>query len=338
MSIYDVIDSKVVKHAEIVVCLFDHCNLKCSFCPQNHNNTQGASEKEILSKVSGIVNWINDNTRSTEYKIHIMGGELFQDCWIENNFLEYYKKFIDEIRKNADTNKKIIFNFITNLVFTKTAEVKTFLNENKLKFSVSYDSKGRFNSKQFKIFKQNIEIFREDIELVSLVITKQNIKEIICGDSYFDYLYSHFRMHWDSFLPSNNLAEKIMPSETELLGFYTHLVDNYPNTINCEPFLTPTIRENRMGCTRGNSYTVMYDNTVPSGCSGSSLLRDGKTENTSTGEIVIKFFNQYDCFSCEYFKRCPFTCFIQNDYNKINRDLGKCVFKETFKYVESKNV
>lgn len=333
-TIYDVIDNKVVKHAEIVVCLFDHCNLRCAFCSQEHDSLIGTTKSEIMSKVDGIVNWIQSNTRSTDYKLHIMGGELFQDVWINNNYLEIYEDFIKEIRNKVDNNKNIIFNFITNLVFTETEKVINFLDNNNLKFTVSYDPVGRFQNKDLEIFKNNIEIFRDRIDLISLVMTKQNTRSVCEGDEYFDYLYSIFPTHWDSFLPSVEMSEKMMPSETELLSFYKLLVDRYPDTLNMESFLNGS--SNRMGCTRGNSYTVLRDGTNPKGCSGSIFLKDGETDDASTGEIVIKFFKTYDCFSCEYFKTCSFTCFIQNDYKKINRDLGKCVFKEVYKYVESK--
>ena len=333
---YELIDKKIIDYAELVICLFDHCNLKCVFCPQDHNNTQGASEKEILSKIPGIVEWINNNKRSKYFKLHIMGGEIFQDIWIENQFLSIYQKFIDEIKSKVDSEKTLVFNFVTNLVFIETKKVSDFLEENNLKISVSYDSHGRFTNTQFDIFKNNIEIFKDKIEMISLVMTKQNIEAVIKGDSYFDYLYNNFKCDWDSFLPSVSVSETLMPKESDLLKFYKHLVDNYPLCLNISYF-TENSRENRMSCTRGNSYTVMYDGTNPAGCSGSVLLRDGNTKNLGSTIIIQKFFDQYNCFECEYFKKCPFTCFIKNDYKKIVRDVGECVFKETFKYVEIKN-
>ena len=333
---YELIDKKIIDYAELVICLFDHCNLKCVFCPQDHNNTQGASEKEILSKVPGIVEWINNNKRSKYFKLHIMGGEIFQDIWIENQFLSIYQKFIDEIKSKVDSEKTLVFNFVTNLVFFETKKVLDFLKENNLKISVSYDSHGRFTNTQFDIFKNNIEIFKDKIEMISLVMTKQNIEAVIKGDSYFDYLYNNFKCDWDSFLPSVSVSETLMPKESDLLKFYKHLVDNYPSCLNISYF-TEDSRENRMSCTRGNSYTVMYDGTNPVGCSGSVLLGDSSTKNLGSTIIIQKFFDQYNCFECEYFKKCPFTCFIKNDYKKIVRDVGECVFKETFKYVEIKN-
>src|SRR6056300_239201 len=115
--LYKIIDSKVIDYAEIVVCLFDHCNLRCVFCPQDHELLDGATEKEILSKVPGIVDWINNNQRSKYFKIHIMGGELFQDQFIKAGFLDYYQKFVNEIKSQIQSlDKHIVFNFITNLV------------------------------------------------------------------------------------------------------------------------------------------------------------------------------------------------------------------------------
>jgi hypothetical protein len=291
-------------------------------------------KENILKKTQRIIDWINLNERSENFKIHIMGGELFQDHLINNSYLETYQEFIDTILKKTDKEKNVIFNFVTNLVFNNVDPVKNFLKKNNLKFSISYDSNGRFTKDQFQIFKNNVEVFKEYISMVSLVLTKQNIKNLISGDQYYDYLYENFVCHWDSFLPSVEISEKLMPKESELLSFYKLLIDKYPNTLNAEYFLNK--KSNRMSCTRGNSLTVLHNNTVPKGCSGSIFLKDGQTENLGSEEIVINFFKTYDCFSCEYYKNCSFTCFIQNDYKKFERDLNKCVFKEVYKYVESK--
>lgn len=334
--LYDLIDRKVIDYAELVVNLFDHCNMRCSFCPQNHESTEGASREMIMSKVPGIVNWINTNSRSKYFKIHIMGGELFQDCWIDEGFLKIYKEFIDEIKYRVSLDRKVIFNFVTNLVFDNQQAVREFLWVNNLKISISYDLKGRFTGDQKETFKKNIEFFNSFIEMISLVQTKQNITALINGeDPYYDYLYSKFTMDWDSYLPSTKTAEKMMPKESELLAFYKLLVDKYPKCLNVQHF-TSNSHENKMTCTRGNSYTVMYDNSNPVGCSGSILLREGNTEDLGSTEILENFFEKYNCFECEYFSRCPFTCFIKADYSKIEHDIDGCVFKHTFDHVKNR--
>lgn len=335
-DIYKAISNKIILHSEIVVCLFEHCNMECIFCPQKHDNIVGASREEILSKVDSIVNYINNNKRSTHFKIHTMGGELFQDQWIEKGFLEIYSDFIKEINSRVDKGKEIEFNFITNLVFDNTDLVMQFIESNNLLISVSYDAKGRFSLAQFETFKRNIEIFKDKIRMISCVGTKQNMRAIINGNEYFSYLYDLFPCDWDSFLPSVPVSEKLMPAETELLEFYKFLVDNYPRCTNISYFTEDSV-SNKMSCTRGNSYTVMPDGSTPKGCSGSVLLTSPASNDLFSGAIVEKFINTYDCFQCEFYKKCPFTCFIKNDYSKIKRDLGECVFKETFKYVKEKN-
>lgn len=336
MSLYQLIDSKVIDYAEIIVCLFDHCNLTCVFCPQEHNSKLGASRDEIMSKVPDVVKWINENSRSTYFKIHIMGGELFQDEWIDAGFLDHYQDFINEIRKAVPAEKQIAPNFVTNLVFDRTDAVKGFLDRNNLKVSSSYDPKGRFNDAQLNVFKRNVEIFKSHIEMFSIVLTRQNMRAVINGDVYFDYLYQNFVTDWDSLIPAvEGTGEVLMPKESEMLEFYKHLVDHYPKCLNITYFTEPS-SGNKMSCTRGNNFTIMRDGSVPKGCSGSVLLKDNASAEIWSPVIVQKFFDQYNCFECEYFKNCSFTCFIKNDYKKIVRDVGECVFKETYKYVESK--
>ena len=163
------------------------------------------------------------------------------------------------------------------------------------------------------------------------------MQAVIDGDEYFDYLYNNFTTDWDSLIPAiAEVNERLMPKESEMLAFYKHLVDHYPKCLNIRYFTEPS-QENRMSCTRGNNFTVLPDGNIPKGCSGSVLLKESTSKEIWSPVIVQRFFEQYNCFECEYFKRCSFTCFIKNDYKKIERDLGECVFKETYKYVESKN-
>jgi organic radical activating enzyme len=333
--IYDIIDSKVIKFAELVICLFEHCNLRCVFCPQDHDSVIGASKVEILSKVAPIVKWINENNRSTYFKIHIMGGELFQDRWIDKGFIEIYHEFITQIRQQVPESKTIVFNFVTNLLFENTKPVYQFIDNHDCMLSVSYDPKGRFSKNDFELFKQNVEIFKSKMKLISCVMTSQNIEFIMKGDDYFTYLYNNFPVDWDSYLPSTKAADYLVPKESRLLEFYKFLVDRYPKCLNIL-FFTESKTENKMSCTRGNSFTILPDNSNPAGCSGSVLLTKPKSNDLGSGAILEKFFQKYNCFECEFFKRCPFTCFIKHEFSGAKDDLDVCMYKETFRYVDSK--
>lgn len=332
MDIYDLIDAKVVRYGEIVVCLFEHCNLKCAFCPQDHSSILGASYEEIMEKVDPIVEWINNNSRQQEYKIHLMGGELFQDRWIEEGFLDTYQDLITLIA--AKSKAKIHFNFITNLVFENRKPVMDFLNHNDLKVSISYDPAGRFSKSDLEIFTRNIIYFQDHIEMVSIVATKQNIDRILAGDQLFEDLYFNYTCDFDHFLPSVSTSRILMPSEKDLFEFYKVLVSKYPNCLNIEHFVNDK-PANKMICTRGNSLTIMPDGAKPQGCSGSVFLKDAQTEELGGPKIVENFLDKYNCFECEYFQRCPLSCFIKEDYKHIEQDMDECVFKATFRYADS---
>jgi sulfatase maturation enzyme AslB (radical SAM superfamily) len=335
--IYDLIGQKVIDYAEIIVILFEKCNLRCKMCAQDHVSTDNLSRESILSKTEYVSKWINNNN-SKYFKLHVMGGEVFQDSLIAENYFDIYSEFMDELRsKVTNKEKHIEFNFVTNLVFENHEPVMEFLVKHDLKVSTSYDPTGRFTPKTLELFKRNIEIFQDRISMISCVMTAPSIKAVR-KDEYFKYLYSKFVVDWDHYWPisDRNINAILIPSESETLEFYKFLIDNYPDCLNVEHFTTDK-DVMKMTCTRGNNTTILQDNSVPTGCSGTAYIKERKTSDDDVQEVVLKFFKTYDCFSCEYFRKCPFTCFVKQDYKHAKQDLGKCVFKETFKYVEQKN-
>lgn len=334
MNNYSFINSKIVDYAEIVVCLFDSCNLSCVFCPQEHQSTLGMSENAILSKTKIISHWINKNHQTNFFKIHIMGGELFQDKLIRKNYLEIYQKFIDLIKANTRPDIEIVFNFVTNLVFSEEKLLKNFLDTNKLKVSISYDPKGRFNSSQKNIFLKNIDLFENYIEMVSIVLTKQNIEAIQAGDKVFSHLYSKYICDFDHFLPAVKNSDVLLPKDSQKRNFLKFLIDHYPKCLNIEPFISNE-HSHKMTCTRGNSLTILPDDTIPKECSGSMFLKDEKPEILETPTIVSDYITKNNCYTCEYFQKCPFTCFVSVKYSKHKNDLESCLYKEVFDYAKS---
>jgi len=337
ISFYNIINSKVVDHSEIVLILFDHCNLSCAFCPQEHDDMTGSTEEEIMKKVPLVVDFINNNRRSKEFYIHTMGGELFQDYWIEKGYLDIYQKFIDEVIEKVDKDKKVIFNFVTNLIFTQTEKIFNFLEKNNLNISSSYDMAGRFNSETLNVFKNNFQIFKDKIKTVNVVLTKQNIQSLMRGDDFFDHIYQNCVIDFDSFLPAGKTETNKfqMPSEKNTFEFYKLLVDKYPNVLNVASFVGKE-KQNKMTCTRGNNFTVLKNNFIPEGCSGSVFLADRKSDEVGSPKIIQNFIEKYNCFSCEYYQKCSFTCFIKHDFKFIEEDMNTCLYKEVFKYVDDK--
>ena len=330
---YELLKDKVIDYTEVVVLLFEHCNMSCVFCPQDHDSLVGATRDDILYKATKIVDFINNN-KKTDVSLHIMGGELFQDKFVNEGFINHYQEFIDVIKNGVNKDKNLNFYFVTNLVYDCIDEVIKFCDYNNLKLNVSYDLAGRFNNNQLEIFKKNIVKIKDYVNVISLVITKQNIDRLKNGDSVFEYLYENFTCDWDQLLPGKNFNHQLMPKQSELFDFYKLLIDKYPNCNNVKYFLSK--ERHSMACTRGSNFTIMSDNTIPKGCSGKVLLVNASTENLGDTKIIQFFMKEHDCLSCEYYSRCGFTCFIKNDYKNLVRDMKECVFKETYKYAESK--
>ena len=334
VTAYKIIANKIIEHAEIVVNFFDYCNMRCSFCPQNHEDKQGITREEILSKTEHILEWVEKNENTNVFLLHLMGGELFQDDLIDNGILEHFSEFINILESKKRVGTTLQYNFITNLVFERTNEVINFLNKEDLKIAISYDSTGRFNREQFQVFKHNVELFKPYIRLFSCVLTRKSMEKVMQGDVYYDYLYNLFDCHWDHLLVGDDNIDLMLPTEQEITDFYIHLVKYYPKVLNVEQFLHKN-KTQKMSCTRGNSLTIFSDNSIPIGCSGSVVLKNPKTVNNWSSEIVNNFLDEKMCLTCEYFSRCNLTCFINNDHKNLVKNPEGCPYKLVFDYVES---
>lgn len=335
-TLYHVLKNKVIDYVEIVVLFTENCNMSCVFCPQDHDSMLGATPEEILSKAQLVQDFVNRHPKK-DFVVHAMGGELFQDKFIDQGFLEVYQEFMSRIRSGIAGDKTIEFMFVTNLVYQQIDAVIGFCQDNDLKMNVSYDPTGRFTARQLELFKANIEKFADYIHLISTVITLPNIQKIQQGDDYFDYLYSRFECDWDQLLPAGT-NENLMPKSSDLLAYYQHMIDHYPNCNNIQYF-TDRTRPRQMACTRGSNHTILMDGTSPKGCSGTVLLQGGNSnrEELGTPKIIRIFLEKNECMTCEYFSNCSFTCFIKNDYKRLVDDLDECVFKKAFRYADDKD-
>jgi hypothetical protein len=338
MSIQDLLANKVPDYAEIEIFFFEHCNLKCVHCFQDHDSTLGMSEKDILTKLEIIEDFFKRTPR-TSVILNIMGGELFQDHLLDE-YLPVYTKFIDGVRQLAITYKKEPkFNFVTNLLTTKHDLFKSWLEHHRLKLSVSYDLSGRFNINQLLQFKHNIEVYREYVGVICLVSTRHNIDLLLQGrDQYYTYLYNNFDCYWDQLTPGPTVPTELVPSESQYLTFLKHLVDHYPKCTNLESFVNKK-ENNKMSCPSLNKLLIEANNST-----SSCRIQQHKKSNdfisfvdNTNDAIIEKWIDDKGCLTCEYFQRCPFSCFVRNDWKRLVRDVDGCIYKETFKYVDSKN-
>lgn len=338
MSIELILKDKIPEYAEIEIFFFEQCNLKCVHCFQDHDSKLGMDRASILSKLDIIEEFFSRTPRDLVI-LNIMGGELFQDHLLDE-YLPIYSEFINGVNTlSIKYNKQPQFNFVTNLLATKHDLFLEWLNYHRLLLSVSYDLSGRFNSSQLELFKENIEIYRDYIGLICLVATKPNIELLLTKqDDYYDYLYENFDCYWDQLTPGPTVPTDLVPSESLYLNFMLFLVDNYPLCTNLEAFVNNK-QHNKMSCPSLNKLLIQANNET----SSCRIIQHKKSNDfisvvdKTNDKIIEKFIDDKNCLACEYFSRCPFSCFVRNDWKRLKRDFNGCIYKETFKYVDAKN-
>jgi len=338
------------KTSEIIAVLYEFCNFKCTFCPQNHDATIGMSFAEIESKAYKTAEFINNNKFANEFVIRVVGGELFNDEVIKSNdwMFAAYTNFAKIIREETKESGKLLeFVWISNFSMVECRDqVIEFMNsQEKTSFVVSYDVKGRFNKKDLETFKENIEIFADYIQNINTVMTKQNIEAVLAGDKYYKYLYSRFACSWDPYVKADNLNNYASAKESVTLEFYKLLVDEYPEVNFIKPFLTdPSHGDyNTALCGRGNSLCLADTGEVAAdGCFGAHYLKKNdvetfvKSNRNFLDSSIEDFLEKYNCHSCEFYKRCPLVCFSGVKAGNMINDMDTCINKLTFQYADSK--
>lgn len=326
-----VLANKLPDIGEVEVFLFEHCNLRCVHCFQDHNATTGMGREAILAKADEIGAFLARNGLS-EYILNVMGGELFQDHLLEK-YLPIYSEFIEQVERHAARlNKKITFNFVTNLL-CGDQKLKDWLELHDLKVSTSYDPTGRFNPEQLKTFLQNIDAFSDRISMVTGVITKPNIDKVMSGDVIFSELYDRFPFYWDQLTPGPTVPVMLMPKQSELLTFLKFLVDRYPRCLNVVSFIER--KERPISCPSMNKLLIEPAH-VSEGC---RIKKQAEHQvifispvRESNEHLIENFMAQHNCLSCEYFKHCTFSCFVRHDWKTLVHDVPGCVYKAVFQH------
>ena len=241
---------------EIIVTLFEQCNMSCKFCNQDHASTVGMNNiRDKLSIVQNAIKHLQANGR-TQFSVHFMGGEVFSDL-VPDSCFDDYKYLADELDKWSKENKyEVEVCFTTNFVYERTDRLQKLLDEcPQIVLLTSYDPSGRFGLGQLNQFKKNVVQFEKYIKSANVIMTKPNIDKFLKGDiPFFDYLYERYDIYFDYYTPEKN--RKLMtPNDIQLRDFMKFMVDNYPN---CLPFKDyPSKQKKRMTCQ--DTFTIMPD-------------------------------------------------------------------------------
>jgi radical SAM protein with 4Fe4S-binding SPASM domain len=337
-----IIERKRDPEQEYTLHLFEHCNLRCSFCWQDHENRAGLDT--VVDKLESIEKFLKTETRHSVV-FNAMGGELFSDEIFDQNLLQAYKDLACGIKQlGLKYNKKVKINWVTNLVTTKIALIESLLAfcervEIPAELVTSYDPRGRFNINQFEIFKKNVEYFGKRITCFSMLLNSPNIEYMLKDkDYYFKKLYDEgYYIYFDYYMPDES-ADIQAPTAAQMRDVFKHLIDKYPKV---HPISDWIENETNYASCR-TSKLVLADGTM---CNCGNLVQDekvikfysSKIEPMDNSAIENSFLEKYNCSSCEYLDRCSFGCFMQHDY-KFREELDECVYKLTHRYIDDVRV
>lgn len=336
-----ILEQKRPNIAEIELTLFENCNIECDFCFHDKKSTIGLTLTEMESKLSTIDNFIKSKVDTVELvQLNIVGGELFQDRWMERLCNDYFNLSlqIKDIATKYGVNLRIVW--VSNFLFVKKDTVRELIDKLRdhsidTHLIVSYDFDGRPMSNNYK---KNIEWFGPKyIISVNLVGTTESIKLFMLNtDDYFKWLYNTFNIYFDDYIPDKGQSH-LIPSDKLMLSWYKFIADNYPNISPIKELIQN--EKNYMHCLSLNKITIFPDNST-SNCRWHRYTQSDfntKLNMDDNAGMMQRFIDDNDCLSCQYYSRCGMRCFTQWDWKQRERDLAHCPMKMFFSYLEGKD-
>lgn len=336
-----VLRSKIPYSTEVELHLFEFCNLSCSFCGQDHKSTEGMNT--IPEKAQQVISFMSKSGMKSHI-VNIMGGEIFNDLVPDETF-ESYWEFYNIINDWCEKeNHTVRFNWVTNLIFQKSQRVLDLIKkmravkENAF-VSTSYDFAGRgFDLNRTFQYENNLKIFGDWITVIGFVMTKPAIRKILTKkDKFFsEHLYKNYTLYFDYYVPELS-AEKMMPTEQEMLDCMLYIARNYPNIYPIKDLLEN--EHNKMTCYSMNKTTIL-----PSGREVTCRYMDyepikflNKIDYSSNSNIIESHLERNKCLGCKWFDRCTFRCFVQEDWAELERN-KECLFREFFNTINAEGL
>ena len=332
-----ILESKRPILGEIELTLFENCNIDCDFCFHDKKSTVGTTYAEMVSKLPIITAHFDKLAGRVDFvQINMVGGELFQDHWMEEKCEEYYNLLIliqtEAIRRGI----RLEVVWVSNFLWKKAAVIMTLMDRLKAagipsSLIASYDLSGRpMSSRYYK----NLDVVANYISTINLVATKQAIDKLLAEeDPFFDVMYSKFELYFDDFIPDKG-SEWQIPSDSEVLKFYKFLAKKYPKIHPIAGIIANG--SNSMHCLALNKVTIFPDNRT-SNCRWHRYDQDDFTTefniHDNTG-MMQRFMDENGCLSCKFFDKCGFRCYVQWDWATRIRDTEECMMRMFLSHVE----
>lgn len=326
MMLFDIItkSNKRAQAGEIIVTLFEYCNLSCKFCNQDHDSLEGINT--IVEKIDTVKKVIEKTPRDA-YSVHFMGGEVFADKLPGKVYTDYQYICWELNRWATEKDINLEICFTSNMVFNNTENLDELLMISDPTLITSFDPAARFNKKTFEIFKANVKKYKKHIKSVNIIMTKPTINKFMAGDvEFFDYLYENFDIYFDYYTPEKNM-KMFIPNDIQLRDFMLYMLKNYPKAL---PFADYTNKiKKQMSCM--DTVTIMPDGSYGA-CT--ILLKDFKNVTINKQQMEQEWFEQYNCLECPHFQYCSMGCFLSNHMQSF-RTQEACWLSEVYDVVHS---
>lgn len=332
---------KKSKKIEITAQLFDTCPNCCSFCLQN-NKQKFPYDKKNLVKVIDSIKSLIETDNANEYELILQGGELFSDN-VKNSQLTDYEQLLSSINAFIIQHNKIIeFQINTNLINIDPYRILKLLENLKTKnitakIATSFDFIGRFKDDiSLAKFCRNLNILNQYINIITMVLTKENINALILQSKFkidtvkiFNDLYNaNYDFAFEVYFPDINTYSSSLPDDNDMLNFFYYIIDNYKNLT-----LVKCLKQDKNYSWCACNHLVLNDGKCTA-CI--HWIFDDKLFNdplASYDKHVKNYLNRYHCMSCQYFKRCFLGCFYANDF-KLAKHHETCINRKIFEYLD----
>lgn len=327
IDVVELIDRKRGPDKEFLVTLFEHCNLACSFCLQDHDSEVGMDT--ITEKADAVMTKV---VNPLYHQINVAGGELFHDGILDSAF-DDYRAFCRTIHRQV---KHYQISFATSFIFTRHERVQAFIDDMRnegiqLDLCSSYDPRGRFNKTSLDQFMNNVILFRPYIRSFQVTMTRPSIAYFQKGviDPVFEYLYATHTLYFDHYTPGPK-DNPFQCTEREIVDFYIYMLTRYPKIEPLASWFTADKVE-----TTCRSTVVIDPLGRVSTCRG--LLTENPEYDYDKGQAIKEqlerqFVEKYDCLNCEFYHKCALSCFLHNDFIE-NTDMT-CQYKRLHRFID----
>lgn len=337
----NIIQRKIPKDAEIELSLFQACNLRCSFCWQDHDDKEGLDT--IRNKAVPINEFLKTNP-SPKTTICMMGGELFQDGQDPDLYNQYYDLCVNVTQYAKSIGKEVRFTLVTNMIWKDRESVGKFLGRLDAAgvtsgFSTSFDFHGRpVKYDPREAWHANITHFRSRIDTINMVLTRPSIQKFLKGDNtYFKQLYDEgYPLSFDYYTPETN-AFLLVPSDRELLEALLKIAKEFPDMSPMRGWIDNEF--NSMTCMGPNKITILPSGRIVT-CrqlkyNPADFLNPVFYE--SNANLILDSITKKECLTCPYFGRCGFSCFVMEDHKYFaqRKELPECLYKIMFREIDN---